>query len=64
MNSTMSVLLIVVPRFDSEPLKGTWEKPVPKEHIATSFLMPAEDIMVRVKPRKLDTDFEFVWKST
>lgn len=64
MNSMMSVLLIMVLRFDLEPLNGTWEKPVPKEHIATSFLMPTEDIRVKMKPRKLDTSFEFVWEST
>ncbi|KAI1414859.1 cytochrome P450 [Hypoxylon sp. FL1857] len=62
LNLMMSVLLIMVLRYDIVPVEGRWKKPKPKNHISTSFLMPTKDVMVHIQPRKQNARWNFVWE--
>ncbi|KAJ2991563.1 hypothetical protein NUW58_g2470 [Xylaria curta] len=44
MNEIMSILVIIVLRYDIEPVTQAWKIPGTREHIATSILTPLEDI--------------------
>ncbi|KAL2176533.1 cytochrome P450 [Thermothelomyces heterothallicus CBS 202.75] len=65
----MSVLVVMVLRFDLEPCEddGRWEMPAKRHHISTSILTPVDDIRVRIRPRKElahVTSWNFVWEPT
>ncbi|KAL7628401.1 hypothetical protein AAE478_002603 [Parahypoxylon ruwenzoriense] len=62
MNLMMSVLVVMVSRYDLQPSGGCWKKPKPRNHISTSFLMPAEDVRVHIQPRKQSARWDFVWE--
>ncbi|KAI1087194.1 cytochrome P450 [Rostrohypoxylon terebratum] len=61
-NLLMSTLLVMILRYDVDPVEGCWTEPVAKNHISTSFLMPVKDIWVKIQPRKLSAEWEFLWE--
>ncbi|KAK9425267.1 putative Cytochrome P450 [Seiridium unicorne] len=52
MNEIMSILVIVVMRYDIVPLDGQWRAPRTRDHISTSVMTPAKDFPVRIQPRE------------
>ncbi|KAL2016806.1 hypothetical protein VTK56DRAFT_2975 [Thermocarpiscus australiensis] len=63
----MSILVIMVLRYDIEPCeeKGVWKIPEKRHHISTSILTPVEDIRVRIRPREevSHISWNFVWEA-
>ncbi|KAI9664060.1 MAG: hypothetical protein M1821_007551 [Bathelium mastoideum] len=51
-NEIMTILVMMVLRYDLVPVKGEWKVPKSKPHITTSVLTPIEDISVTVKVRE------------
>jgi len=65
LHEIMSILIVMVLKYDFEPLDGAWKKPGTKHHISTSILTPIEDVRVRILPRKdaRNIEWNFVWES-
>ncbi|KAI1630818.1 cytochrome P450 [Biscogniauxia mediterranea] len=61
MNMMMSLLVVMILRYDIQPLEGDWMKPMLKNHISTSFLMPVKDVWVHIQPREQRNKWDFVW---
>ncbi|KAI1654485.1 cytochrome P450 [Daldinia decipiens] len=63
MNEIMSVLIIMVLKYDIEPVGEVWNIPGTKQHISTSILTPISDIPVRIRPREevQNVEFNFTW---
>ncbi|KAK7995168.1 hypothetical protein PG990_013941 [Apiospora arundinis] len=63
MNEIMSFLVIVLLRFDVDPVNGSWALPESTHHISTSILTPVEDVWVKIKPREglQDIKWNFIW---
>jgi hypothetical protein len=60
----IGTLIIMVLKYDLEPLEGMWNIPRTRHHFSKSILTPVKDIWVRIKPRK-DVDqisWKFVWE--
>lgn len=64
MNEITSVLIIMVLRYNIEPIEGKWKTPKARHHISTSILTPVDDVRVRVLPREevRDVSWTFVWQ--
>lgn len=61
MNELLSIMVIMVMRYDVSPASGSWEEPDTKVHVMASIMEPAKDVPVRIRNRK-GADFEFVWQ--
>lgn len=59
----MIVLVVMVCKYDLEPLDGAWKRPKTKHHISTSIPTPIQDMMVRISRRKDTRNIQwgFVW---
>ncbi|KAI0451595.1 cytochrome P450 [Xylaria acuta] len=57
-------LIMMVLKYDLDPLEGIWEIPRTRHHFSTSILTPVKDILVRIKPRKdvSHISWKFVWE--
>ncbi|KAK5632008.1 hypothetical protein RRF57_007722 [Xylaria bambusicola] len=64
-NEIISILVIMVLRYDIEPVTQAWKIPSTRKHIATSILTPLEDIHVRISQRKeiKELNLNFIWES-
>ncbi|KAI1821852.1 cytochrome P450 [Xylaria intraflava] len=64
LNEILSILIIMVLKYDISPVQGEWKMPKTKSHITTSILTPVEDIKVELKEREYMRDLEWrlVWK--
>jgi cytochrome P450 len=65
MYEIMSILTIMVLKYDFEPLEGQWNIPQKGRHISTSILTPVKDVWVRIKSREevQGLKWSFVWKT-
>ncbi|KAI2780137.1 cytochrome P450 [Daldinia loculata] len=63
MNEIMSVLIIMVLKYNIEPVGAVWNIPEAKQHLSTSILTPVSDIPVRIQPREgvQNVEFSFTW---
>ncbi|KAF2177968.1 cytochrome P450 [Zopfia rhizophila CBS 207.26] len=64
MNEIMSILIIMVIKYDVAPLDSGWEIPETRDHISTSVTTPAKDFLVRIQPRKPSQylEWDFTWE--
>ena len=57
------VLVMMVLKYDLEPMQGKWTLPPSRPHITTSIFTPLKDIPIRISPREDSQDsWSFVWK--
>lgn len=54
-NEVMIVLVIMMLKYDLEPVQGEWTSPPSRPHITTSILTPLKDVLVRITPREKDS---------
>lgn len=60
----VSILAIIILKYDIEPRDGHWKMPEAMNHIATSIRTPAKDLPVSIQPRKefKDVKWNLVWE--
>jgi cytochrome P450 len=61
MNELLSLLVVMVMKYDVSPVSGKWEEPETKVHVMASIMEPAKDVPVRIRCRT-GINFEFVWQ--
>lgn len=59
----ISVLVVMILRYDAVPSTGTWEFPKTIGHLAASITQPVKDVEVVIKQRKDVPCWEFVWRA-
>ncbi|KAK8093354.1 cytochrome P450 oxidoreductase [Apiospora hydei] len=64
-NEILSILIIMVLRYNVSPVRGEWKMPATKSHITTSILTPVTDIDVHIRPRKETSGIQwtFTWET-
>lgn len=64
MHEIMTILIIMVLKYDIKPPEGEWKMPRTRHHISTSILTPVQDFLVRVQRREeiRGIRWNFVWK--
>ncbi|KAI1074871.1 cytochrome P450 [Whalleya microplaca] len=64
-NEILTILIMMVLRYDVTPVAGQWKMPRTKSHITTSILTPVEDVRVHVKVREEmeKIEWRFVWEA-
>ncbi|KAI0513191.1 cytochrome P450 [Xylaria bambusicola] len=65
MNEILSILVVMVLKYDMSPVQGEWTMPKTKSHITTSILTPAEDLKVEMRERECmkDLELKLVWRA-
>ncbi|KAI1469808.1 cytochrome P450 [Daldinia caldariorum] len=63
MDEIMSTLIIIILKYDIEPVGTAWRIPEAKHHLSTSILTPVSDISVRIRLREevRNVEFSFAW---
>lgn len=59
----ISVLVVMILRYDAVPSTGTWEFPKTIGHLAASIMQPVKDVNVVIKERRDTPHWEFVWRT-
>lgn len=59
----ISVLVVMILRYDAVPSTGTWEFPKTIGHLAASITQPVKDVKVMIKERRNTPHWEFVWRN-
>ena len=64
MNEILTVLIVMVWKYDMTPVQGGWMMPEMKSHITTSILTPVKDVEVRLRQREdtMGVQCTFTWK--
>lgn len=65
-NEILITLVIMVLRYDLNPVRGRWFMPKSRPHITTSILTPAEDIEISITDRKgyEHANWKFEWNGS
>jgi cytochrome P450 len=65
MNEIMSILIIMVMRYDVAPPGRDWEIPETRDHISTSVMAPAIDFFISIQLRKASqcVEWNFTWEA-
>lgn len=58
----ISVLVVMILRYDAVPSTGSWEFPKTIGHLAASIMQPVKDVKVVIKERSDTPQWDFVWR--
>lgn len=59
----ISVLVVMILRYDAVPCSGSWDFPKTVGHLAASITQPVKDVKVVIAKRKDTPQWDFVWRA-